>query len=81
MPERSEIRNLAAGPSPLPTPVLEKAAKGLINYNNTGMGICELSHRSKDFKAVIEGAEGKFYAWAANGRGEKRAWRDWQVAR
>jgi phosphoserine aminotransferase len=59
MPERSEIRNLAAGPSPLPTPVLEKAAKGLINYNNTGMGICELSHRSKDFKAVIEGAEGR----------------------
>ena len=78
MPERSEIRNLAAGPSPLPTPVLEKAAKGLINYNNTGMGICELSHRSKDFKAVIEGAEGEFYN---KGERERRGETLWRLAR
>lgn len=59
MPDRKDVHNFAAGPSPLPTTVLEDAAKGLLNYADTGMGICELSHRGKEFKAVIEGAEGK----------------------
>lgn len=59
MPDRKDVHNFAAGPSPLPTTVLEDAAKGLLNYADTGMGICELSHRGKEFKAVIEGAEGR----------------------
>jgi hypothetical protein len=59
---RENVHNFAAGPSPLPTPVLQKAAEGLLNYNGTGMGVCELSHRGKDFKAIIEGAEGKLAA-------------------
>jgi phosphoserine aminotransferase len=57
---RSDVHNFAAGPSPLPTPVLEEAAKGLLNYAGTGMGICELSHRSKEFEAIIFGAEGEW---------------------
>ncbi|KAK8861660.1 phosphoserine transaminase [Kwoniella newhampshirensis] len=57
MPARDQVHNFAAGPSPLPTTVLEEAARGLLNYDDTGMGICELSHRGKEFKAVIEGAE------------------------
>lgn len=56
---REQVHNFAAGPSPLPTPVLEEAAKGLVNYDGTGMGVCELSHRGKEFKAIIEGAEGR----------------------
>jgi phosphoserine aminotransferase len=39
--------------------VLEEAARGLLNYGNTGMGVCELSHRGKEFKGIIEGAEGE----------------------
>lgn len=54
---RDQVHNFAAGPSPLPTVVLEEAAKGLLNYNNTGMGICELSHRGKEFKKIVEDAE------------------------
>ncbi|WVN87204.1 phosphoserine transaminase [Cryptococcus depauperatus CBS 7841] len=57
MPEREDIHNFAAGPSPLPTNVLEDASKGLLNYADTGMGICELSHRGKEFKAVVEEAD------------------------
>jgi phosphoserine aminotransferase len=57
--ERAQIHNFAAGPSPLPTAVLEEASKGLLNYEGTGMGVCELSHRGKEFKAIIEGAEGE----------------------
>jgi phosphoserine aminotransferase len=58
--QRQEIHNFAAGPSPLPTSVLEKAAQGLLNYAGTGMGVCELSHRGKEFKGIIEGAEGEW---------------------
>ncbi|WOO84728.1 Phosphoserine aminotransferase [Vanrija pseudolonga] len=54
---RDQIHNFAAGPSPLPQPVLEKAAVGLLNYDGTGIGVCELSHRGKEFKGIIEGAE------------------------
>lgn len=56
---RENTHNFAAGPSPLPTSVLEEAAKGLLNYNGTGMGICELSHRGKEFKSILDGAEGR----------------------
>ncbi|GHJ87773.1 hypothetical protein NliqN6_4175 [Naganishia liquefaciens] len=55
--ERADIHNFAAGPSPLPTPVLHKAAEGLLNYDGTGMGVCELSHRGKEFMAIVKGAE------------------------
>ena len=56
---RAETHNFAAGPSPLPTTVLEEAAAGLLNYGGTGMGVCELSHRGKEFKEIIETAEGE----------------------
>jgi phosphoserine aminotransferase len=39
--------------------VLQQAAKGLLNYNGTGMGVCELSHRGKEFKGIVEKAEGE----------------------
>ena len=57
MTPREQVHNFAAGPSPLPTEVLEIAAKSLLDHDDTGMGICELSHRGKEFKAIIEGAE------------------------
>ena len=50
MPER--IWNFNAGPATLPLPVLEKIKSDLPNYNNTGMALMELSHRSKDYAAV-----------------------------
>lgn len=50
MPER--IWNFNAGPATLPLPVLEKIKADLPNYNNTGMAVMELSHRSKDYAAI-----------------------------
>ncbi|KAF8911171.1 pyridoxal phosphate-dependent transferase [Gymnopilus junonius] len=47
MEAESRVINFGAGPSALPDPVLEEAAKGLLNFNNTGIGIAEISHRSK----------------------------------
>ncbi|KAF8507327.1 pyridoxal phosphate-dependent transferase [Hysterangium stoloniferum] len=57
MPERTDIINFGAGPSALPTSVLEEAAKGLLNYNQTGIGLTELSHRSKEFGALTKHLE------------------------
>ncbi len=46
------VFNFAAGPSTLPLPVLEQAQKELLDFNNTGMSVIEMSHRSKPFMAV-----------------------------
>ncbi|KAG6895330.1 hypothetical protein C0992_001871 [Termitomyces sp. T32_za158] len=47
------LPNFGAGPSALPESVLAEAAQGLLNFNNTGIGIAEISHRSKEFNAFI----------------------------
>ena len=52
MPER--IYNFSPGPATLPYPVLEEASRDIVNYRNTGIGLIELSHRSKEFMAVVE---------------------------
>ncbi len=48
--------NFSAGPSILPQEVLQKAAEAVINFNNSGLSILEISHRSKDFIAIIDEA-------------------------
>lgn len=53
MPSRDEVHYFGAGPAPLPTPVLEEAAKVLLNYNDSGVGITEISHRSPDANAIL----------------------------
>jgi hypothetical protein len=42
MPSRSDVVYWGAGPSLLPTDVLEEAAKALLNYHATGLGGMEL---------------------------------------
>lgn len=48
--------NFSAGPSILPQEVFEKAAQAVLEFNNSGLSILEISHRSKDFVAVMEEA-------------------------
>ncbi|MFO7605850.1 MAG: 3-phosphoserine/phosphohydroxythreonine transaminase [Desulfurivibrionaceae bacterium] len=55
MPDR--IFNFSAGPGTLPLEVLEQAAKDVVNFNDKGIGLIEMSHRSKEFMAVAEEAE------------------------
>jgi phosphoserine aminotransferase len=42
----------------LPLPVLEKAAAEMCDAGGSGQSVMEMSHRSKDFKAIAEKAEG-----------------------
>jgi phosphoserine aminotransferase len=51
--------NFYAGPAILPYEVMKKAQDELLDYNGIGLSIMEISHRGKDFTAVIEGAEAK----------------------
>ncbi len=51
------VYNFSAGPSMLPLPVLEKVQKELVSYGTSGMSVMEMSHRSKDFEEIIQGAE------------------------
>lgn len=57
MNEYNRVYNFSAGPSMLPVEVLEKVQKDLLNYEGSGQSVMEMSHRSKEFKKIIEDAE------------------------
>ena len=58
------IYNFSAGPAVLPLPVLEEAQRDLIELPGVGMSIMEISHRSKPFEEIINGAEADMRALA-----------------
>ncbi len=50
------IHNFNAGPSILPQEVFQQAAQAVLNYNNTGLSILEIGHRTSIFQAVMDEA-------------------------
>lgn len=52
--------NFSAGPSILPREVIESTAQAVLDFNGIGLSILEISHRSKDFQAVIDEAVALF---------------------
>lgn len=48
--------NFSAGPSILPQEVFQKAAEAVLDFNELGLSLLEISHRSKDFVAVMDEA-------------------------
>lgn len=51
------VYNFSAGPSMLNEGVLKKAAAEMLDYEGSGQSVMEMSHRSKIYKTIIEGAE------------------------
>src|SRR5438552_16401234 len=51
------IFNLSAGTAVIPLPVLEEAQANMLSLPGIGMSVMEISHRSKTFDEIIEGAE------------------------
>lgn len=51
------VYNFSAGPSMLPEEVLKRAAKEMLCYENSGMSVMEMSHRSPVYENIIEAAE------------------------
>ena len=54
MPTR--IFNFSAGPAVMPLPVLEQAQRELVSLPGVGMSVMEISHRSKTFEDLLNGA-------------------------
>lgn len=48
--------NFSAGPCILPQEVFQKSAEAILDFNGMGLSILEISHRSKDFIAVMDEA-------------------------
>jgi phosphoserine aminotransferase len=48
--------NFNAGPSMLPREVIENTAKQILDFNGSGLSLMEISHRTKDFQAVMDEA-------------------------
>ncbi|MFJ6992173.1 MAG: aminotransferase class V-fold PLP-dependent enzyme, partial [Limosilactobacillus mucosae] len=55
------VYNFAAGPAVLPKEVLKKVQAELLNFNDSGMSILEISHRSQLFVDVYEDAKARIY--------------------
>ena len=53
----SRVYNFSAGPAVLPEAVLQQARDELLDYRGRGMSVMEMSHRGKEFTAIIEAAE------------------------
>ena len=51
-----KVHNFSAGPGILPDEVIRQSADAVINFNNLNLSILEISHRSKDFIAVMDEA-------------------------
>ena len=51
------VYNFSPGPATLPVEVLQQASKDIVNFQETGMGLIEMSHRSKEFMAVADTTE------------------------
>ena len=49
--------NFSAGPCILPQEVFQEASQAILNFNNSGLSILEISHRSADFVAVMDEAQ------------------------
>ena len=49
--------NFSAGPSILPAPVMEKAAVAVQELDGIGLSLIEISHRSKEFVAIMDKAQ------------------------
>jgi phosphoserine aminotransferase len=50
------VHNFNSGPSVLPKTVFEQASQAILNFNNTGLSILEIGHRTTLFQQVMDEA-------------------------
>lgn len=53
----SRVFNFSAGPAAVPQEVLEKAQAEMLDWNDSGMSVMEMSHRGKEFMSIANKAE------------------------
>ncbi len=52
----TKVHNFSAGPGILPAEVLQQASEACINFDNLNLSLLEISHRSKNYEAVMDEA-------------------------
>lgn len=53
---KKKVHNFSAGPGILPQKVLKQASEACVNFDNMGLSLLEISHRSKNYEAVMQEA-------------------------
>ncbi len=53
----ARVYNFSAGPSALPEAVLRRAAAEMLEFGSSGQSVMEMSHRSKEYEAIIQACE------------------------
>ena len=53
---KTKIHNFSAGPGILPQEVVKQASEAILDFNNSGLSLIEVSHRDKDFMGVMDEA-------------------------
>ena len=53
----TRVFNFSAGPAALPEPVLQQAATEMLDWQGSGMGVMEMSHRGKQFMGIAAEAQ------------------------
>ncbi len=56
----ARVYNFSAGPSMLPEKALQRAASEMLEYGSSGQSVMEMSHRSKEYEAIINECEALF---------------------
>ena len=51
------VHNFNAGPSILPKEVFQQASEAILNFNNSGLSILEIGHRTELFEGVLHEAQ------------------------
>ena len=54
--EKQVIHNFNSGPSILPREVFEEASAAVLEFNNTGLSILEIGHRTPEFESIMDEA-------------------------
>jgi phosphoserine aminotransferase len=54
--EKKTVHNFNSGPSILPREVFEQASQAILDYNNSGLSILEIGHRTELFQSVMDEA-------------------------
>lgn len=57
---KDPVYNFGAGPAMLPIPVMKKIQEEWLDYNGMGVSVIEISHRTKEFADIINGAQALF---------------------
>ncbi len=52
----TKVHNFSAGPAILPQSAIDASIEALKNFSGTGLSLIEVSHRSKEYEAVVEEA-------------------------